>query len=77
MIKTLIFDLDGLLVDSEKNHYLAYNRALNEYNILLTERDFINHWTNNGLGIKEYLEKKSINISVKMIKDKKIFYIKI
>jgi len=31
MIKVIIFDLDGVLVDTKKIHYEALNIALNKY----------------------------------------------
>ena len=30
MIKLVIFDLDGVLVDSREHHFLAFNEALKE-----------------------------------------------
>ena len=33
MIDTIIFDLDGVLIDSKKIHFLALNRSLKQNNI--------------------------------------------
>lgn len=39
MIKACIFDLDGVIVDTAKYHYLAWGRLAKELNIPFTERD--------------------------------------
>lgn len=39
MIKACIFDLDGVIVDTAKFHYLAWKRLANELNIPFTEHD--------------------------------------
>ena len=37
MIKTIIFDLDGVLVDAKEIHYESLNKALGEYSITWDE----------------------------------------
>lgn len=39
MIKTCIFDLDGVIVDTAKFHFLAWKRLAKELNIPFTETD--------------------------------------
>lgn len=39
MIKALIFDMDGVLVDSEPYHLLAYQKLLEQYGINYSEND--------------------------------------
>ena len=56
MIEALIFDLDGLLADTESIHYEAYREVLQEYGIILTKNNFIENWTKNGKGIKDFLK---------------------
>ena len=34
--RTIIFDLDGVLVDTKKNHYIALNEALKKFGIKKT-----------------------------------------
>jgi beta-phosphoglucomutase len=40
MLEAVIFDFDGVLVDSEKLHYQAFNRTLNKFNYQLSMRDY-------------------------------------
>jgi beta-phosphoglucomutase len=40
MLEAVIFDFDGVLVDSEKLHYQAFNRTLTKFNYQLSIRDY-------------------------------------
>ena len=40
MLEAVIFDFDGVLVDSEKLHYEAFNRVLTKFNYQLSIRDY-------------------------------------
>jgi beta-phosphoglucomutase family hydrolase len=40
MLEAVIFDFDGVLVDSEKLHYQAFNRVLAKFNYQLSIRDY-------------------------------------
>ena len=44
MITTVIFDLDGLLADTEQLHCRAYQMALLEHDIQLAAADYGEHW---------------------------------
>lgn len=48
-IKALIFDMDGVIVDSEPMHLLAYQEILGRYSIEYTEKD-----NREFLGCKDY-----------------------
>src|SRR5208337_345245 len=41
MIKAAIFDMDGIIVDSEPLQMLAINQVIAQWNIRLTEEDFL------------------------------------
>ena len=71
MIKALIFDLDGLLADTESIHYEAYRVVLEKHGIAISKHDFIDHWTNNGLGIKEYLKNNGETMSPEILREEK------
>jgi HAD superfamily hydrolase (TIGR01509 family) len=55
MITTVIFDLDGLLADTERLHCLAYQEALNVHGAVLTQAEYAEHWVRAGKGIGEWL----------------------
>jgi len=38
----IIFDFDGILVDSEEYHYLSHKKALKKYGINLSISEYIN-----------------------------------
>ncbi len=79
MIKAIIFDLDGVLVDTKKVHFFALNEALKKNGIskTISYKDHVNIY--DGLPTKRKLDiifknkkisKKKID---KIIKDKKLF----
>jgi beta-phosphoglucomutase len=39
MLKACIFDLDGVLVDTAKYHFIAWQRLANHLNVEFTESD--------------------------------------
>ncbi len=55
MITTVIFDLDGLLADTERLHCHAYQLALREHDIELTAADYGEHWVRHGKGIHDWV----------------------
>jgi beta-phosphoglucomutase len=54
MIEAVIFDFDGVLVDSEKLHYQAFNRVLSRFNFQLSLRDYYDKFL--GLSDLELLQ---------------------
>lgn len=59
MIPALIFDLDGLLVDTESLHCRAYQMALQEHGVELRDADYAEHWVRFGKGIADWLSLRS------------------
>lgn len=57
MIKAIIFDLDGVLVDATHWHYEALNKALHLFGFTITEDEHKNFY--NGLPTKKKLEQLS------------------
>jgi beta-phosphoglucomutase len=53
MLDAVIFDFDGVLVDSEKLHYQAFNRTLTKFNYQLSIRDYYDKFL--GLSDQELL----------------------
>lgn len=54
MIKAVIFDLDGVLIDATHWHYEALNKALGLFGYTITEEEHKNFY--NGLPTKKKLE---------------------
>jgi len=54
MIKAVIFDLDGVLVDAREMHYEALNNALARYNFTITRDEHLS--TYDGLPTKKKLQ---------------------
>ena len=76
MKKLIIFDLDGVLIDTKDTHYMALNKALEEAgsSYVITESEHIS--TYDGLSTKEKLtmlsERKQLPLSLhKKIWDRK------
>jgi HAD superfamily hydrolase (TIGR01509 family) len=62
MITTVIFDLDGLLADTEPLHCRAYQIALEAAGATLTEADYIEHWVRSGKGIAEWVNDHGLDL---------------
>jgi HAD superfamily hydrolase (TIGR01509 family) len=58
VIKAVIFDMDGVIVDSEPLHYEAHNLLLKEYGHSLTEEDQRKYTGTSGFKVYEDLKKR-------------------
>lgn len=77
-ISAVIFDLDGLLSDTECLHMQAYQKVLKKYSVKLTDQEYKEHWIKNGLGISSYLKKHNLIIDYPNLrKEKAIIYNKL
>lgn len=56
-IKGIVFDLDGLLVDTEPLFFRAVKQALSGLNITVDEHDYIKHDLQNGSSVLEFLQR--------------------
>jgi len=59
MIKAIIFDMDGLLLDSEPVQYESVVKTLKEFGVNLTEREFVEKIFKEGLGTADILKEKN------------------
>ena len=71
MVSTIIFDLDGLLSDTETLHMKAYQSVLKKYGISLGEIEYQNHWIRDGLGIKDYVHINNLQFSADKLREEK------
>ena len=71
MITTVIFDLDGLLADTEKLHRTAYQEACEEFGYVLPDQHYDDHWIRDGKGIVEYLAARQLSLSADEIRARK------
>lgn len=71
MLPALIFDLDGLLSDTETLHMQADISAFAHFSFTLTEAEFTEHWIRQGLGIEQMIEKHQIQTPAHIIRQHK------
>lgn len=77
MIKTIIFDLDGLLIDSQPLQYKAYNQVFSKYGVPLTLKDW-NEWIHKGSDPQIWIQKHHLPLDAETIRaEKKIIYDKL
>ncbi len=61
-LDAIIFDLDGLLSDTETLHMEAYITTLRKFSITLTPAEYAEHWIKRGFGIVRYLNDRHIKL---------------
>jgi HAD superfamily hydrolase (TIGR01509 family) len=62
MITSIIFDLDGLLADTERLHCLAYQDALRAYGAVVSDYEYAEHWVRSGRGINEWISEHGLTL---------------
>jgi HAD superfamily hydrolase (TIGR01509 family) len=67
----VIFDFDGVLVDSERHHYLAYNAVFQKYGHTIDETEYYKYWTSLGLGPAGEVERHGLSIDPALIRSEK------
>ena len=60
MISTVIFDLDGLLTDTERLHCQAWRQTLASVGVEVSEREYAEHWIRTGLGIDGFVQLRGL-----------------
>ena len=70
MINAVIFDMDGVLVDSEPLQYEAYAQVMYRYGVELTKAEFIEYWIGKG-NLSEHLERHKLDVPVVEVRQRK------
>jgi HAD superfamily hydrolase (TIGR01509 family) len=71
MITSIIFDLDGLLADTERLHCRAYQAALMEHGHGVSEMDYAEHWVRSGKGISDWLDLHGLDLDPHALRARK------
>ncbi|HUF42204.1 MAG TPA: HAD family phosphatase [Verrucomicrobiae bacterium] len=71
MISGIIFDLDGLLADTERLHCRAYQAALSEHGLGISEADYAEHWVRFGKGIGDWLAQRGSDLDPHTLRARK------
>jgi len=69
--RVVIFDFDGVLVDSERFHFETYNAVFQKYGHTLDETEYYKYWTSLGLGPKGEIERHGLALDPQRIRDEK------
>jgi len=71
MITAAIFDLDGLLTDTEKLHCQAYQQALAEVGFHLHKEQYLKHWVRSGLTISDFVRAHGLKHDPSVLRERK------
>jgi HAD superfamily hydrolase (TIGR01509 family) len=78
MIDAVIFDLDGLLSDTEKLHLAAYKTVFSEMGIELSDEEYADHWIRDGKGTAAFIANKNLTADSNFVRrEKAIVYQKL
>lgn len=69
--RVMIFDFDGVLVDSERYHFETYSTVFKKYGHTIDETEYYKYWTSLGLGPKGEVERHNLAIDPQRIRDEK------
>ena len=71
MISIVIFDLDGLLADTERLHRSAYQAVFSELGFELSDELYEDHWIRHGRGIDAFVIKHNLSPDPQLIRHRK------
>ena len=72
MITTVIFDLDGLLADTERLHRQAYQTALSHHGFVVTDEEYSEHWIRAGKSIAEWIRVHDLDLDPDVVRQRKM-----
>lgn len=67
-----LFDFDGLLADSERFHYEAYNEVFARYGHTLDKNEYWKHWTSLGEGVDGEIRRHGLKLDPLEIRRQKM-----
>ena len=74
MIKVVIFDLDGLLVDSQPLQYQAYHQVFSNHGFPLTLADW-QQWIDHSYSVQQWIQKNDLPLNGDSLRaEKKTIY---
>ncbi|MHC4511869.1 MAG: HAD hydrolase-like protein, partial [Planctomycetota bacterium] len=71
MISAVIFDLDGLLADTEQFHRSAYQAVFSELGFELSDELYEDHWIRCGRGIDAFVLEHNLSADPQLIRRRK------
>ncbi|MHC4432672.1 MAG: HAD family hydrolase [Planctomycetota bacterium] len=71
MISTVIFDLDGLLADTEDLHRAAYQKVFAGFDVELSDEQYAYHWIRSGKGTGAFLNERNLAIDPALVRRQK------
>lgn len=69
--RVMIFDFDGVLVDSERYHFETYSAVFRKYGHVIDETEYYKYWTSLGLGPRGEIDRYQLPLDPKKIRDEK------
>ena len=70
--RALVFDFDGLLADSERFHFRAYNEVFEKFGHRIDETEYYKYWTSLGHGVKGEIERHGLDLDPVAIRREKV-----
>jgi HAD superfamily hydrolase (TIGR01509 family) len=75
--RAILFDFDGILVDSERYHFLAYREVFARYGHRVDEEEYYRTFTSLGLGPKGEIERYGLDLDLdRIVREKKVIFSK-
>jgi len=71
MVSAVIFDLDGLLADTEGLHRAAYQKVFAGFDVELSDEQYAHHWIRSGKGIDAFLNERNLVIDPVLVRRRK------
>lgn len=71
MLTAVIFDLDGLLADTESLHRQSYQEILREYGCEPSDKEYLDYWIRTGKGAKYWVQEHGLDLDLSELQQQK------